>query len=327
MKILVFATWPVKFWSIPDASVAALRARFPDIEFVQAHTPEEALERIVDADAALAARLTPEMVAAAPRLRWVHSTAVNVVGLLPTGELAARGIVVSNSRGIQGVPIAETVMGGLLVLGRRFDRMLAAQRERQWIQNALFDESLTTLSGKRMAIIGLGGIGLEIAKRAHAFDMTVVGVRRNPNQQTPSTVSHVYAVDQVHDAIAGADVLVIAAPSGSATERMIGASELAMLNPGAVVVNVARASIVDETALIDALERGALGGAVLDVFMHEPLDPAHPYWGMANVLITPHASGFNAKHWDYVSALYAENLERFRAGQALRHVIDPQTTY
>ena len=185
MKILVFVTWQVKFWSIPAATLAALRLRFSDIEFVQAHTPEEALELIGDVDAALAARLPPEIVAAAPRLRGVHSPAVNVIGLLPMAELAARGIVVSNSRGIQGVPIAETVMGALLVLARRFDRTLAAQRERQWIQNALFEESLTVLSGKRMAILGLGGIGLEIAKRAHAFDMTVVGVRRNG---VPSTV-------------------------------------------------------------------------------------------------------------------------------------------
>ena len=327
MKILIFVTWQVKAWSIPDATVDALRAGFPDIEFVQAHTPEEALERIVDADAALASRLTPEMVAAAPHLRWVHSSAVNVIGLLPTDELAARGIVVSNSRGIQGVPIAETVMAGLLVLGRRFDRMIEAQRERRWIQNALFDDLPTVQSGKRMAIIGLGGIGLAIAKRAHAFDMTVVGVRRNPDRPTPSTVAQVYAVDQLHDAITGADVLVIAAPSGSATERMIGARELALLNPGAVVVNVARASIVDEPALIDALERGALGGAVLDVFMNEPLDPAHPYWGMPNVLMTPHASGFNARHWDYLLALYAENVERFRAGDGLRHVVDLQARY
>ncbi|MBY0491336.1 MAG: D-2-hydroxyacid dehydrogenase [Gemmatimonadaceae bacterium] len=327
MRILCYVSFGVKQWTLPDRAVNALRARFPDITFVHAHTPEEALAGIVDADAALSSRLTPEMVAAAPKLRWVHSTAVNVLGLLPIAELAARGIQVSNSRGIQGVPIAETVMGGLLVLGRRFDRMLAAQRQHAWIQNALFDELPTVQRGKRMAIIGLGDIGLAIAQRAHAFEMTVVGVRRNPAQPTPSCVSQVYGPDQLHDAITGADVLVLAAPSGSATERLIGARELALLNPGAVVVNVARASIVDEPALLSALRSGAVGGAVLDVFLEEPLAPDHPYWDMANVILTPHVSGFNAQHWDLITALYVENLQRYLADEPLRYPVDLTAGY
>jgi phosphoglycerate dehydrogenase-like enzyme len=327
MKILCYVSFGVKQWTLPDRAVATLRARFPDITFVHAHTPEEALAGISDADAALSSRLTPEMVEAAPRLRWVHSTAVNVLGLLPTEALAERGVTVSNSRGIQGVPIAETVMGGLLMLGRRFDAMREAQREREWVQNALFDELPTVQAGKRMAIIGLGDIGLAIAQRAHAFDMTVVGVRRDPSQATPSCVSAVYGPSQLPEAIRGADVLVLAAPSGSATERLIGAEELALLAPGAVLVNVARASIVDEPALLDALRTGALGGAVLDVFLQEPLPPDHPYWAMPNVVLTPHVSGFNAKHWDYITALYIEQVERFRAGQPLRYVVDLATGY
>lgn len=327
MKILLYVSFGVKQWCLPDRAVEVLRARFPDVTFVHARTPEEALAGIADADAALASRLSPDMVAAASRLRWVHSTAVNVLGLLPTAELAARDIVVSNSRGIQGVPIAETVMGGLLMLGRRFDRLRDAQRAHVWLQNALFDELPTVQAGKRMVIIGLGDIGLAIAQRAHAFDMTVVGVRRNPAHPAPACVSAVYGPSQLHDAMRGADVLVLAAPSGRATERLIGAEELALLNPGAVVVNVARASIVDEPALLAALRTGAVGGAVLDVFLEEPLSADHPYWEMPNVVLTPHVSGFNAQHWDHITALYIENLERYRAGEPLRYVVNATTGY
>jgi phosphoglycerate dehydrogenase-like enzyme len=327
MKILLYVSWPVHAWSIPDTAVEALRRRFPDIEFVHAHTADEALTALPDVDAVLAARLAPEMVAAATRLRWVHSSAVNVLGLLPLPELAARGIAISNSRGIQGGPIAETVLGGLLMLRRKMVQTLDAQREHRWIQNALVDDMPIVLSGQRMAIIGLGGIGLEVAARAHAFGMTVVGVRRRLEEPLPNAVSAVYGPDQLDEALEGTDVLVVAATSGRATERLVGARELARLNPGAILVNVARASIVDQEAMLAALRTGALGGALLDVFEQEPLDPGHPLWDIPNVLITPHSAGFNARHWEHVIALYAENIERFRAGAPLRYAVDSTTGY
>ena len=327
MKVLLFVSWQVKAWTLPESAVQSLRERFPDIEFVHAHTADDALAGIRDADAALTSRLTPDMVAAANRLRWVHSSAVNVNGILPVTDLAARGITITNSRGIQGIPIAETVMGGLLMLGRRLDRAREAQRKREWIQNALFDDLPTVLSGKRMVIVGLGGIGLDVAKRAHAFGMTVIGVRRNTHHATPSYVDEVFGVDRLNDALTGADVLVIAAPSGGATERLIGASELARLAPGATLVNVARASIVDQPAMLSALHDGSLGGAVLDVFEQEPLPAEHPLWAMPNVVLTPHSAGFNARHWNHVLDVYADNIERFRAGTTLRHLVDPATGY
>ena len=327
MKILIYVSWPVHAWSIPDTAVEALRRRCPDIEFVHVRTPEEALVAIHDVDAVLAAQLTPDMVAAATQLCWVHSSAVNVLGLLPLPELATRGIAISNSRGIQGGPIAETVLGGLLMLRRKMVPTLDAQRAHRWIQNALVDDMPIVLSGQRMAIIGLGGIGLEVAARAHAFGMTVVGVRRRLAEPLPVSVSAVYGPDQLSEALEGADVLVVAATSGHATERLVGARELARLNPGAILVNVARASIVDQEALLAALRSGALGGALLDVFQQEPLDPAHPLWDAPNVLITPHSAGFNARHWEHVIALYLENIARFRAGSPLRYEVDSTTGY
>ena len=327
MKVLIFISWPVKAWSIPDAQVDVLRSRFPDIEFLHARTLDEARVQIADADVAFTPFMTPEIVAAAPRLKWVHSPAAAVEGLLPLAALGARGVTISNSRGVQAVPMAESVMGGLLVLARKYDRILEAQRERRWIQNDLADDWPWLLDGKRMTIIGLGTIAIEIAKRARAFGMPITGVRRHPDREKPAEVDRVFGADQLDDALTGCDILVLAAPGVAATQAMIGARELALLNPGAVLVNVARAAIVDQQALMQGLESGRLGGAVLDVFEKEPLDPASPLWSMRNVVITPHSSGFRSTHWLDVIALFVDNMTRYRTGQPLRHLVDAAAGY
>ncbi|HEY4217948.1 MAG TPA: D-2-hydroxyacid dehydrogenase [Gemmatimonadaceae bacterium] len=327
MKILIYISWPVRAWSIPDEQVAALRARFPRIEFVQVRTLEDAKDAIVDVDACFTPRLTAEMVAHAPKLRWVHSSAAAVEGLLPLDILAERGIAVSNSRGIQAVTIAEHVMGTLLVHTRKLSRTMEAQRERRWIQNDLCDDWPSKLHGRSMTIVGLGTIGMELAKRAHAFGMTVTGVRRHTDRPRPRTVKRVVGPDQLNDALAGCDILVISAPAVAATNRMIGEAELALLNPGAIVVNVARAKIVDQDALRTALESGRLGGAVLDVFEREPLDAESPEWTLPNTVITPHCSGVRDTHWRDVIELYSANVKRFQNGRPLLNLVDPVAGY
>ena len=327
MRALVHISWPVKAWCISDTHVATLRDRFPEVEFAHAATLRDAREVIEDADVAFTPFLTPEMVAAAARLRWVHSSASAVEGLLPLADLATRGVVVTNSRGVQAIPMAEHVMGGLLVLARRFDRMLAAQRERRWIQNELSDDWPWMLYGRKMTIVGLGTIGIEVAKRAHAFGMSVTGVRRRVDEPRPAFVERVVGPDRLSEALAGCHVLVLSAPGVSSTLRMIGAEQLAMLNDGAILVNVARGQIIDEGALRESLSSGKLGGAVLDVFDRDPLDAASPLWSMPNVVITPHTSGFRASHWDDVIELFSDNLRRFQRGAPLCNVVDTAAGY
>ncbi len=327
MRILIYISWPVKAWCIPDAHVEELREKFPNAEFVYARTREEAAEAVRDVDVAFTPFLTPDMVASAPRLRWVHSSAAAVEGLLPLGELAKREITVTNSRGVQAIPIAEHVMGGLLVLARKFDRMLDAQRERRWIQNDLCDDWPWLLHGKRMTIVGLGTIGIEVARRAHAFGMKITGVRRRADQPRPRFIDRVVGTDQLDDALTGCDILVLSAPGVAATAGMIGAEQIALLAPHAVLVNVARGPVVHEQALLRALENGQLGGAVLDVFDREPLPADHSLWSMPNVVVTPHSSGFRASHWDEVVALFVDNLRRYRRGRPLRNVVDPTAGY
>jgi D-2-hydroxyacid dehydrogenase (NADP+) len=322
MKVLIFIQWPVKAWSIPDGHAAALAAAFPDVEFVRVHTLEDAGKAIVDVDVCFTPLLKAEMIAPAAKLRWVHSPAAAVEGLLPLAELAAAGVTVTNSKGVQAIPIAEHVMGGILLLSRRYDRTMAAQRDRKWIQNDLPDEWPRMLHGQRMTIVGLGTIGIEIARRAKAFGVHITGVRRHPDAETPAFVDEVVGPDQLNDALSGCDIVVLAAPGVASTHRMIGAAQLALLNHGALLVNVARAGIVDDVAMRAALDTGLLGGAVLDVFEREPLEVDSPLWNAPNVVITPHSSGFRESHWDDVSELFRDNLRRYQRGEALRNLVD-----
>jgi len=325
---MIFTVWPVAFWQTPKSQVERLRKRFPEISFRHALTDDEASLAIETTDIALASRLSAAMVERAPRLRWVHSTAAAVANLLPLDEFAARGIIVTNSRGIQAVPIAEHVMGGLLVLARRFNVMFDAQRDRRWIQNDLTRNAWPwSLQGRKMTILGLGTIGQEVARRAHAFGMSVTGIRRRLDQPVPAFVERMVGPDRLHDALSGCDVLVISAPFISGTDGLIGTKEIELLNGGAIIINVARGKIVDEAALITAIQSGHLGGAVLDVFESEPLDRASSLWSLPNVIISPHSAGVRPDHWDEVIDLFSENLRRFQRGEPLLNMVNCDAGY
>jgi phosphoglycerate dehydrogenase-like enzyme len=327
VRVLIHIAWPTKAWSITDEGVAELRRRFPKIEFAYARTRDEAAAMMHDVDVLFGPYINPAWLPSANQLKWVHSSAAAVEGLLPLRELAARGIVVTNSRGVQAIPIAEHVMGGLLVVARKFDRTLEAQRDRRWIQNDLVDDWPYLLHGRRMTIVGLGTIGIEVAKRAHAFGMRITAVRRRVNEPKPKFVERVMSPGDLDESLRGADVVVLSAPGTAATKNTIRAEQIALMNRGAILVNVARAAIVDQSAMVDALESGQLGGAVLDVFEKEPLDPESPLWSMPNVVLSPHSSGFRADHWDDVLDVFSDNLRRYQRGQPLKNVVDTAAGY
>jgi phosphoglycerate dehydrogenase-like enzyme len=328
MNILVYIAWAVRAWAIPEKQVDVLRRRFPEITFIHEVHEAGALRSIADVDVSFSSRLNPAMVANAKRLRWVHSSAAAVEGLLPLAELGKRDIIVTNSRGIQAVPIAEQVMAGLLVLARRMDLTMAAQREKRWIQAQLCDSDWPwMLHGKSMTILGLGTIGLEVARRAHAFGIRVTGVKRLLDEAKPAFVDRVVGPESLSESMRNCDILVISAPFVAQTKELIGASEIAKMNHGAILVNIARSQIVNQTAMIEALESGQLGGAVLDVFDQEPLAAESPLWSQPHVIISPHSSGFRASHWEEVIDLFSDNLRRFQRGEPLLNLVDCAAGY
>lgn len=314
-------------WTIPPAHVDRLRTTFPDITFTNALNEREVRAALPHADAAFTWILGSDMLACAPRLRWVHSSAV-AVGTLPLRDLAARRIAVTNSRGIQSIAIAEHVIGCLLALARRLPLTVRRQDERVWAQNEMTgDRSPWLVAGQRMGIIGLGTIGKAVAIRAAALGMIVVGVRRRPEQGAVPGVSDVVGPSQVDKVIASSDVLVLAAPWTGSTDRLLDAAAVASMPRGAVVINVARGQLVDEAALASGLANGHLAGAALDVFSEEPLPPDSPFWSLPNVIITPHTSGFRADHWDAVIDLFEEQLRRFIDGRPLLNEVDCEAGY
>ena len=327
MRLLIYTGWPVKAWRIPDEQVARIRTTLPDVDVLHATSADEATRAIAEADVGLIPFLTTPILSAATRLRWVHSSAAAVGDLLPLHELARRSIVITNSRGVQAVPMAEQVMAGLLALARRLDLTILAQRERRWIQEQLGEvDRPWVLHGKSMTIVGLGSIGTAVAERARAFGIRVTGVRRRPSEPVASGI-RVLGADQLDDALRDADIVVLAAPAVPATMGLLGARQLSLLTRGAILVNVGRAQLVDTSAMVQALERGQLGGAVLDVFDSEPLDAASPLWSMPNVIVTPHSAGFRANHWQEITDLFIENVRRYRRGETLLNVVDADAGY
>ena len=327
MNVLISIRQPFVAWVIPPGHVERLRRRFPDIHFTHALDSRTDVEGIANADAAFTWTMTPDMLARADRLRWVHSSAV-AVGTLPLQELAARGVIVTNSRGVQSAAIAEHAIACLLALSKRLPLLVRHQASRHWAQNELVgDASPWLVEGRTMGIIGLGTIGEAIAARAAALRMHVVGVRRRPEQGAPSSVAQVLGPDQIAAVIAASDVVVLAAPWTAATSRLIDAVALASMKRGAVLINISRGQLVDEDALAASLARGHLAGAALDVFNEEPLPAKSLLWSLPNVLITPHTSGFRADHWDAVIELFEKQIDRFRSGRPLLNTVDPEAGY
>ena len=327
MRILVAIYSEFQSWCIPEAQVDALRRAFPEHSFVRADSDEATLAAIADAEVAFSSRITRDHLAAAPRLRWIHSPAAGV-GAMLFPDMLRSPVVMSNSRGNSSVTIAEHVIAVVLVLLRDLRLAWRRQAERVWAQNE-FDAgvAIRTLRGERVLVVGLGSIGVETARLASAFGARVVGIRRRPDRPPPAGVDAVVGPDRLLDELPSADVVVLAAPQTSATVHMIGERELGLMKDGAVLVNVSRGKLVDERALLKALEAGRLRGAALDVFEHEPLDPASPLWGRPDVLITPHVSGFHDGYWGQATQLFADNLRRFAAGQPLANLVDKEAGY
>jgi phosphoglycerate dehydrogenase-like enzyme len=325
VNILVAIYSPFDAWRIPGDRFASLQAGFPEHTFVRGDSDAETLARIHDADVVFGARLRPEHLASARRLRWVHSHAAGV-GMMLFPEMIASPVVMTNSRGVASVPIAEHVIAITLAMLRNLPLAWRHQAARTWGQNAFFhDGAPRTLHGARVLIVGLGSIGAATARLAAAFGATVAGIRRHPGAP-PDGVSEVLPPSALHDELPRADVVVVAAPQTSSTVHMIGARELQMLKDDAVLVNVSRGKLVDEAALAAELDKERLYAA-LDVFEHEPLDPASPLWHSPRVLVTPHVAGLFDGYWPAVLTMFTENLRRFGMGAPLVNVVDKHAGY
>jgi phosphoglycerate dehydrogenase-like enzyme len=325
MTILVAIYSPFSSWCIPDVWVERLRERFPEHSFTVATNDGESLGGIRGADVAFGARVNAAQFDAARALDWIHSHAAGVGGML-FPALVESNVILTNSRGLSAVSIAEHTVMVTLALMRALPHAFECQRERRWAQDEFIDR-IRTLRGARVLVVGLGAIGSEVARLAVAFGASVTGIRRRVEAGAPPGVEKVASPSDLAGELPKADVVVICAPQTSETMHLLGARELALIKEGALLVNVSRGKLVDETALASALDSGRLRGAALDVFEHEPLDPASPLWERRDVIVTPHVSGFFEHYWRDVVDLFSDNLRRFESGQPLRNVVDKRAGY
>ena len=289
----------------------------------------EALAAVRGAEAYFSYGVDPAVLAAAPGVRWVHS-ASSGVGPSLTSALRAHGAVFTNSAGVYGEAMADSVLAGVLHFVRGLDVCVRQQAARVWDQRPFVAGAYANreLADCRVLVVGAGGVGQAIARRFQALGCAVTGTRRRPALGAPPGCDRVVGADALDAELPGADVVVLAAPATAATAGVLDVRRLALLPPGAIVVNVARAALLDGAALLAALDAGALRGAVLDVFPEEPLPPASPDWGHPGVLVIPHASPISpARQWARVLALFAANWAAWDAGAPLQNVVDQDAGY
>ncbi|MGI8869722.1 MAG: D-2-hydroxyacid dehydrogenase [Mycobacteriales bacterium] len=256
----------------------------------------------------------------APKLRWLHSPGAGVERW-PLGELADRGIVLTNGAGVFAIPIAEWVLTAMLTAVKRTVAVNDAQRAHRWATDIQADE----LYGKTLLVLGTGGIGAAVIARASGFGMRILAGNRSgrPVGGAQRTIKGAAWRDALRDA----DFVVVTVPLTEETTGMIGADELRSFKPGAWLLNVGRGATIDEPALIDALTHGSLGGAALDAWTTEPLPPDDLAWDASNMILSPHMSGSSPANRARILALFMDNLRRFVADQPLINTVDLSAGY
>jgi D-2-hydroxyacid dehydrogenase (NADP+) len=287
----------------------ALTAIGPDVQIIET---EEALS---ECDALIT--FSYEKMFLSADLTWIHSIQAGV-DRFPFDDLADRGIWLTSSAGIHGDSVGETVASYMLMFARGHHIYRTNQMQQEWAY-PVWDAAFT-LHDESLCVVGLGTLGRGIAMRADALGMNVIGVKR-----TPTPVDHVetvYPTSTLHDALADARFVALAVPLTDQTARLIAESEIEAMRDDAYLINVARGGVVDQPALIDALESETLAGAALDVFETEPLPENSPLWERDNVIVTPHAAAANREYYRRVATLVRTNLNRLEAGDTLvNHVV------
>ena len=285
------------------------------IAHVEVRSADELARRLPEADVLVASMLWKNALAArAGKLRFIQSISAGT-DQYDKALLRGRGIRLASAAGVNAHAVAEHAMALMLALARRLPEARDNQHTKRW--RGMISEIAARedqLGGKTLLIVGLGRIGARLARLAKAFDMRVIATKRDPGTGA-ADVDGVYTNDRLHDLLGQADVVALTCPLTPATERLIDAAALAAMKPTAHLINVARGRVVDEPALVEALQQRRIAAAGLDVTHEEPLPTTSPLWTMPHVLITPHTAGETQRYEDAVIDILLENLERLWRGQ------------
>lgn len=308
-----------------EAEVEWLRAAAPGVELIAAADVGTAVRSVPDADA-LIGSCSPQIVEAGQQLKWIQLPYAGAERCVTIPAIRERDILITNAQRLYGPEIAEHVMAMLLTFSRGLYRYIPEQKEGNWNRGLVPRGEMWELDGKTMLVVGLGGIGTEVAMRADALGMRVTATRRSA-RSGPDFVDYVGLADELLDLASQADVVVNAAPLTPETTGIFDAAFFAAMKPTAYFINVARGRSVVTADLVSALESGDIAGAGLDVTDPEPLPSQHPLWRFPNVIITPHVAGRSDGGRERLRTLVRENLRRYAAGERMLSVVDVQRGY
>ncbi len=308
------------YFPIGAAELAQLRSAAPGVQVV-APEADRVMAEIVDADG-LIGNITPDMIRAGKKLKWVQSGSAGVENYL-TPEMKASSITLTNCRIVQGPEVADHAFALLLSLTRELHRIIPTKVKQEWTPRAYRP---IELKGKTAVVIGVGGIGMQIVLRAHAFGMRVIAVDPRDIPYMPQ-IDRSVPPDALDSVLPEADVVFVSAPYTRETHKMIGTKQFDLMKKGAYFIAVSRGRLYDAMALAEALRSKRLSGAGLDVMDPEPLPKGHALWELENVVITPHIAGRSDGENARYLALFQENLRRFGAGLPLLNVVDKEKGY
>lgn len=305
MNLLIVLTLPE---AVRHVYRDRLRAAFPDIQIdlVDHHSKAGELAEKADAILAFGVMLSEEIFARAKRLRWVQALGSGVDGIVDQPSFRDT-ILVTNMRGLHGAPCAESALCSMLALARALPRVIDNQRAQRWERFPM-----RLLDGKRVVMLGVGVIAEALAPRCKAMGMTTIGVTSAP--RAIAGFDEVWPRTRLDEAIATADYLVLLTPYTKENHHLISSPQLKAMKRSAFLINIARGGVVDEDALVDALENQDISGAALDVFAVEPLPAGHALWSLPNVLVTPHLGGFHDEYPNMALPIVEQNLAKFLAG-------------
>jgi phosphoglycerate dehydrogenase-like enzyme len=295
---------------------ACLAAHEPGLRSFEVTTKDGLRQRIGEADVLVVSGLwSNDLLDAAPKMKFIQSIGAGT-DQFDHDRLRGRGLRLASAQGVNERAVSQHAMALILAIARRLPEARDNQAKRVW-RGMISDLSQREdeLTGKTLLIIGLGRIGGRLARLAKAFDMQVIGVRRDPASGA-NGADAVHGLDQLPGLLPRADFVALTCPLTDQTRNIINADALARMKRSAVLVNAARGRCVDEAALIEAMGKGALAAAALDVTVEEPLDPASPLWALPNVFITPHTAGETRRYEENVVEILRENLGRLWRGEA-----------
>jgi phosphoglycerate dehydrogenase-like enzyme len=311
----------------PKASWLKLLERLDaEVNVIVSNDEDDVRAKAPDAQLILNGMGAPQLlslaVSLAANLQWIHSLWTGVDAVM-SPELIACPTPLTNGRGVFRLPLAEWTIGAMLHFSYQMRRMIRQQEAGVW-------EAFPTdaLQGRTLSVIGYGGIGRAAAERARAFGMRVVALRRHMDLfGDDPLVAQAFVRSDINDLMAASDYVMVAAPLTPETRGMVGEAQIASMKPNGVIINVGRGAIIDETALIRALENGRIRGAALDVFAIEPLPGNHPFYRLENVLLSPHTADHIQDFENLAVECFLENFKLFRAGQPLLNIVDKRAGY